>query len=444
MRVQAASTNKAESSAELASGSFSGKTLAQPPPCLRTPRLEQVHGKVRAGRRHLYDMLNFKFMRHDKWARVLFVHFPVPPHLEPLLLGDLNGTADAIVGSDTFDGGRFVLDRYTNGKAYVGMILLTEVNVGPIVGRSLQRLLVTHHGANIRTYVKPNSVNNVGVGESNVDDEYLNLRGITFASLECDDAITAAGANVFGMPYQVAQMERSYLCQDRGEVSETSVNSDGNVSNKDHQALIRNNALSTAEVDDLMCGSCDDTGGHGGADSNGIAAKIMGIKSARPASSRTQGLFGKIKGIGRGDAKRHKSKIVVMPSNDDGKSSPQLERLPYHNDGNEKERSGFSIVCEWENHDEQLTDEERGMADFFCERYHVYTKKYGLHWKGTVLHEPWPVQKAKIRKLMFSNIDQYEPLHMRPVLRHMANTSPDSILFSEGVGPVDFQMLMPI
>jgi hypothetical protein len=54
------------------------------------------------------------------------------------------------------------------------------------------------------------------------------------------------------------------------------------------------------------------------------------------------------------------------------------------------------------------------------------------------------VQKAKVNRLVLANIDQYEPGHMRTILLHMATTSPDSILFSPGVGPIDFQMLTPL
>ena len=59
-------------------------------------------------------------------------------------------------------------------------------------------------------------------------------------------------------------------------------------------------------------------------------------------------------------------------------------------------------------------------------------------------HEPWPIEKAKMKHLSFAKIDQYEPSYMRPLLRHMSETSPDSVLYSSGVGPVDFQMLKPV
>ena len=271
------------------------------------------------------SMLNFQFMRHDKWANVLFVHWSVPTHLESLLLEELNGTclcsSSTVGGDDTGAGGdatnnareigksnsrsRFVLDRYKDGRAYVGLILLSEVNVGPICGRSIKRFLVTHHGANIRTYVRPAIPSKEGTYandalDGDTYDEQLNNRGITFASLECDDAITAAGANVFGMPYKVAIMERTYHFQGNGEgIRAAGGSGHGNgaaddSSGRDCQALVRNNVLSTEEVDDLICGGEVRNGGVG---SVNPVAKRMGIRSARTTSTGTQGMIGKVKSM---------------------------------------------------------------------------------------------------------------------------------------------------
>ena len=107
--------------------------------------------------------------------------------------------------------------------------------------------------------------------------------------------------------------------------------------------------------------------------------------------------------------------------------------------------SGYSVECQWELHpDKELTAEELSMSHFFVERYHVYTRKYGLHWRGTVAHEEWPIQKATIKHLAFSNIGLFAPTSMQPILRHMAENQPDSVLFSRGVGPIDFEFLRPV
>jgi len=74
----------------------------------------------------------------------------------------------------------------------------------------------------------------------------------------------------------------------------------------------------------------------------------------------------------------------------------------------------------------------------------VYTQKYGLRWKGTIHHKPWLVEKAVLKGLIIRNIDSYEPKRMRPILQYMAQKEPDSALFSQGVGPIQFEMLRPV
>ena len=369
---------------------------------------------------------SFRFMRHDCWSNVLFLHWSVPPHLESLLLSGLAASTTCASSSSC----RFVLDRH-NGSSYVGLVLLTEVNVGPIVGRS-SVTCVTHHGANIRTYVRPNNSNGPGHTCNNHQD-----RGITFASLECDDALTSFGANMFGMPYQVAQMERTYMHHTCNPDTHNPGSSDCI-----HRALIRNKAMSTKEVDELVCGINAN---------NNFVANQMSMRSVRPApsskTSRRQRLLGRLRSMFGGDegansegGVRHRTKLVESMSSENNCATPRSEQSS-KDDGH---CGGYSVECEWEvRPNDQLTNKEEEMANFFLERYHVYTRKYGLHWRGTVTHEPWPVQKAKVNRLVLANIDQYEPGHMRTILLHMATTSPDSILFSPGVGPIDFQMLTP-
>lgn len=131
-------------------------------------------------------MPSFRFMVHDQWANVLFLHWRIPEHLEATL--DVNTDP-------------FAVERY-DGSAWIGLILLTEENVGPSICRS-QWTCLTHHGINVRTYVKGGG----GGGESKTPQT---ARGIHFSSLECDDEFTAFGANIFGMPYKIAKMKRSY------------------------------------------------------------------------------------------------------------------------------------------------------------------------------------------------------------------------------------------
>ena len=128
-------------------------------------------------------------MRHGKWANVLFVHWAVPPDLEPLLLDGLNGNDES---------SRFELDKYmrpspdndichdnantsdrnankdgkytADSRTYVGLVLLIDHNVGLTMERDFDRLLVTHHGANLRAYVRPTR----GCNGDDTDDDYWN------------------------------------------------------------------------------------------------------------------------------------------------------------------------------------------------------------------------------------------------------------------------------
>lgn len=124
-------------------------------------------------------------------------------------------------------------------------------------------------------------------------------------------------------------------------------------------------------------------------------------------------------------------------------------------DDSEKPRrsKGFSVECTWTLESscssafspKASCDEDPDFAQWAMERYHVYTHAYGWNWKGEVHHEPWPVYPVcQLDYLVFSDISNYEPKEMRPVLRFMAENRPNSILFSPGVGPVRFQMLQPV
>jgi len=112
-------------------------------------------------------------MRHDKWDRALFLHWRVHPESMQCLL-------PPGLEVDTFD-----------GHAYVGLVLLTEKGVGPSVG-CLRGLAITHHGANVRTYVRRK-------GEP----------GIYFFSLECDSRLVTLGARMATIPYIPAKMRRT-------------------------------------------------------------------------------------------------------------------------------------------------------------------------------------------------------------------------------------------
>ena len=125
-------------------------------------------------------------MHHQRWSDALFLHYEVDEDelqrlLPPGLLVDLH-----------------------EGKAYVGVIALSEEGIGPAgvlappLLRPLLRLLqVSHHAVNVRTYVRPE-----GGGPG----------GIYFFSLDCSHALPSIGARVlFNLPYCLARMRRSYV-----------------------------------------------------------------------------------------------------------------------------------------------------------------------------------------------------------------------------------------
>ena len=357
----------------------------------------------------------FRFMVHDRWANVLFLHWRVPSHLEETLA---DNTAP------------FVVDRY-DGSMWIGLILLTEEGVGPSIGRS-RWTCVTHHGINVRTYVRGVSEpirkkeeeeeTDDGSNRSQDDDPKDSSqklhhrediispeRGIHFSSLECDDEFTSFGANFFGMPYRVAKMVRTY----------------------DHRI-----------------------GLSGGAAENDIGEKPSTqrqrdcrytIRSERFSSGRpsiVRLLFHSLTWW----RPRGLHSITNTTTSSGVESGPHQQQAPNRGNGSGAKSEQFSVDCAWTRRDDsngndEPTDSFHGWA---AERYLVYTHRYGRNWRGRVDHEPWPVTSVTLERLEISGIEKYEPSAMRPVLRHMADHKPDRVGFSTGVGPVHFTMLQPV
>uniref|UniRef100_A0A7S4SSM7 Uncharacterized protein n=1 Tax=Ditylum brightwellii TaxID=49249 RepID=A0A7S4SSM7_9STRA len=345
----------------------------------------------------------FHFMVHDKWSNCLFLHWRIPSHLESILeehtspfkLDRATATATTLPGNgDDCDNNK------QGGSAWIGLILLTEQNVGPSILRS-RWTTVTHHGVNVRTYVKgPNS-------DSDADDV-----GIHFASLECNDVITSFGADIFGMPYKVAAMERSFekmvdvaCSQNEGGGKSGQLLSLKSVRARRSDPSLINIAWTLLEM--LLS----------------IAYNMLFIKQKSDARKEQQGVV--------------QSKKLSITENDpvpNNKSSRPDDK---------KDDTNYTVEAQWERHPSTPPPDPK-LAHFFCERYHVYTQKYGLRWKGTVHHKPWLVEKAVLKGLIIRNIDSYEPKRMRPILQYMAQKEPDSALFSQGVGPIQFEMLRPV
>jgi uncharacterized protein YqjF (DUF2071 family) len=122
------------------------------------------------------------FMTHGKWENALFVHYEVDPDkLQRCLPPGLE------------------LDMM-DGKAYVGIVLLTESDIRPFNG--MLPISISHHAANVRIYVKPTST----IRGAN------STPGIFFLSLDCTSVLATVGARgVFGLPYTLAIMGRDQI-----------------------------------------------------------------------------------------------------------------------------------------------------------------------------------------------------------------------------------------
>ena len=119
-------------------------------------------------------------MTHGGWKDALFVHYEVDPE-------ELQRCLPAGLVPDLLD-----------GKAYIGVVLLMESDIRPFGGQYVP-ISITHHAANVRTYVKPRNT------RTGLDG----TPGIFFFSLDCTSVLATLGArSIFGLPYMVATMER--------------------------------------------------------------------------------------------------------------------------------------------------------------------------------------------------------------------------------------------
>ena len=380
------------------------------------------------------------FMVHDRWANVLFLHWRVPPDLEPVLQQDC---------------GPFLLDRTPDGSTWIGLVLLTEQNVGvPYFFRNWFPT-VTHHGANIRTYVKGMNVRGHHTAANDGSSSSF-PKGIHFSSLECDDRFTSFGANWFGMPYRVARMSRCFEYDD-DDTEGTTTTSD---------------LLSVREQDGCAC--IYDKGERRYIRKYRFTSERMPNKSNSMLLSLLFHLVRSLLVFHRRLCPLHNTELRPMmkssppeqkhrTTRDVGSSSSSSSNN--NNNSNNEEtpaRSSFSIECEWERpaavqqqqrenvvpaNDEDNPPSSAALSRFLVERYSVYTTAYGLHWRGQVTHAPWQlVEPVRLTKFSFHNGSHcyYEPQAMRPLLRYMDSCRPDSVLFSEGVGPIHFEMLRTV
>lgn len=120
-----------------------------------------------------------EFMHHEHWEDTLFLHYEADSTaLQALLPPGLE------------------VDKH-EGKAYVGVVALSEIGITPtFLPQWLRRLLaLSHHAVNVRTYVRP-----TGCGGK---------PGIYFFTLDCSHVLPALGARIlFHLPYRLAAVVR--------------------------------------------------------------------------------------------------------------------------------------------------------------------------------------------------------------------------------------------
>jgi len=335
---------------------------------------------------------DFYFMKHDRWANVLFLHWKVPKELQSILEEHV---------------APFEVDQTDDGSVWIGLILLTEHNVGiSLLPRIAPWNSFTHHGINVRTYVKGMPPSSLTQGSDG--DNRNKMPGIHFASLECDHRFVSHMAGYFGMPYKIATMYRRYE------------------SEKGQPSIEECASKPTAVHDDLTIGR------HSKMKRFYIASKrLSGVNS--PLHVLFSSLWDKIP--------LHNTRVLGYNEHDDD-SNDSSTRLDPPRTGMSHKSTTFSVECEWERCHAPAPDP--GLATFLVERYHAYTFKYGYRLRGDVEHEPWPIESAVLNKLRITNIFSYEPKPMQPLIEYMSTHPPDSVLYSPGVGPIDFKMLRPV
>ena len=329
---------------------------------------------------------SFYFMKHDRWANVLFLHWKVPKELQCILEEHV---------------APFELDRTEDGSVWIGLIFLTEQNVGiSLLPRIAPWNSFTHHGINVRTYVK-------GLPSSSHPEErdgthQSSTAGIHFASLECDHRFVSHMAGYFGMPYQIATMFRWYE-------SEKADPSNGESAPR-----------STVGSDELVIKAHSEV-------------KRFHIASQRLSWGNS--LLQVLLSYFLDKIPLHNTKLLRYEQDPYG-SRTKTDKPTM---GINHTSTTFSVACEWERCDKPAPD--TNLAKFLVERYHAYTFKYGCRLRGDVEHEPWPVEIAVLNKLSITNISSYETKPLQPIIEYMATHAPDSVLYSPGVGPINFKML---
>ncbi|CAD7941174.1 unnamed protein product [Amoebophrya sp. A120] len=347
-----------------------------------------------------------KFMIHDAWENVLFVHWKLP------------------LGSPEHDILRkhcpFHLDEDPKDRCvWLGLVFLTERNVGPGFLRGGCRwlrdtlhlpALITHHGVNVRTYVEND--------------------GIYFFSLECDSFLASQGANIFGIPYRMAKIRRDFVLEKaahQGAVEKTKSDSPGSI--EDEQV----------DPDPQLI-----------------------QKLGRQQGSRMRLQSVRLEGTTRPKDGPTHTTVLLPPSGD---NEHRALSTANSNAQYQDPEGRFDFQCGWtvgrtmpDDSSEKTKDAGDWMrqAKHLVERYRVYSDGavVGGRLSGRVQHDPWPLARADLDYLQLAideskhGATQTDERSSRTeiaqlVHRLVSTRPPDHVCFSSGVGPVAFDFLQP-
>jgi hypothetical protein len=263
---------------------------------------------------------------------------------------------------------------------------------------------------------------------------------IFFYSLECDYASLATAANVFGIPYKPAMMRRVIP---RAIWEENEENGRGGGNGR------------------IVAGGSEVQS----ADSTWSDKFHFQSRRSNLPTVALSGCGGKIQ-ICSGSGGAHSNETANSTSTNSMSNS-----------------AGYTINATWrfrtKEEDKDQNNAEAGLsetwlrrANFFVERYRVFTKKAGVCFRGNVKHPPWPLHRVEVEKLEISdgggsssnssgNTDGSKNPSVYPyysgaenskngnrvaidrLIADISSRRPDHVCFSPGVGPVEFDWLRP-
>lgn len=397
------------------------------------------------------------FMVHDKWENVLFVHYKIPTASRDFELLQKHCPFALDVVTTSAEGCK---DKEASSYAWLGLVFLTERNVGAgSVLRGPSRflhnllnlpLLITHHGINVRTYVEGD--------------------GIFFYSLECDSFLATEGARQLGIPYRYSKITRTFVGGSTMKVQSARLGRFRLDMSEKHLTVVKESEekeVADAEQKKEPPPGCElspETSNH----QANIVCAVAGAASERELGQTQIAPCTAAACVSATKPSATRRKFAFSPC------SPREDTVS-------TTTPTFGFECEWavvpesdENHIEAedllSTTPWRQDATTLVERYKVYSSGNPMKLTGClagrVTHEPWPLQKAELRKLVVhtpsdltsgtakggvadaaavesTGVETNEGTIQGMLQRLTASRPPDHVCFSPGVGPVSFAILRP-